>query len=678
MKTCAPIFIIIFALLLASCAPASLTPNGMSTLPVPTETQPAQPNPPPTNTPIPSPTWVYLSDLKPSLVQVGYWDFATGKYPASEGSMMQGQVIHNGSQTYPHGLFAAAPSDLRYDLNGQYQTFQAEIFIDPSMICDADGALFQVYLDGELLYSQPVETPRQSPSQVSTVFLDVRQGQQLLLHADPGEKGDQACDATIWGEAALLTDPAPVAAIPPTASLGQQPMLARELERFTHAMRGAGALDAERSLSFADIQVASFRNLEGTTFETAFIHLDPDPAQTGEALEGDYPLLINEKGEWKKVGLRFWAQANQMSLALPLIANDSMLDDPTFSQELLKENATQIVVEEYIYANHIFADFTSADWDRVLADWDRIKSKLDAGTLPDSFSFQWQGIDRTLEVADTLGLDVRAANIFPDSSSVPQDIVEGQYQPEELEHFFEFMVKVPIVKYRSRIKTWVVVSESTGWLSSGRGPEKSWGFPYLQLGGVDIIEKAYGWASEVEPQATLLLADDYILLNRVFSDYGATQPHWNQVFFKTLSTLKARQVPVDALDIENNFWIYNPPDPEFMRTQLMQIQNLGYSLAAPEVTVLVSESYPVPSIQSQKQATVVNPLAAQALIYQQTLQVYLDLNLPAFGLGGLSDRFSFWRYSDYPEAHAMIFDYNQQPKAAYYVLVSTFYRHLGP
>jgi len=54
------------------------------------------------------------------------------------------------------------------------------------------------------------------------------------------------------------------------------------------------------------------------------------------------------------------------------------------------------------------------------------------------------------------------------------------------------------------------------------------------------------------------------------------------------------------------------------------------------------------------------------------------LNLPAFGLGGLSDRFSFWRYSDYPEAHAMIFDYNQQPKAAYYVLVSTFYRHLGP
>jgi hypothetical protein len=115
-----------------------------------------------------------------------------------------------------------------------------------------------------------------------------------------------------------------------------------------------------------------------------------------------------------------------------------------------------------------------------------------------------------------------------------------------------------------------------------------------------------------------------------------------------------------------------------MRTQLMQIQNLGYSLAAPEVTVLVSESYPVPSIQSKKQATVVNPLAAQALIYQQTLQVYLDLNLPAFGLGGLSDRFSFWRYSDYPEAHAMIFDYSQQPKAAYYLLVSTFYRHLGP
>jgi GH35 family endo-1,4-beta-xylanase len=233
-----------------------------------------------------------------------------------------------------------------------------------------------------------------------------------------------------------------------------------------------------------------------------------------------------------------------------------------------------------------------------------------------------------------------------------------------------------MIKYRDRVKTWLVVTEATGWLSSGSGPEKSWGFPFLQLGGVDIMERAYGWAHETSPDATLILTDDHILLNKMVSDFGSTQPHWNNVFFKTVTELKDRNAPIDAIDIENNFWIYNPPDMEFMRSQLQHVQELGYSIYAPEVTVLTSEEFPWTSMQSQKEVQVSNPVAAQALIYQQTLQVYLDLGIQWFGLGGISDRFSFWRYSEFPETHAMILDYNQQPKAAYYLLVSTFYAHL--
>jgi GH35 family endo-1,4-beta-xylanase len=673
MKTDNLVVVLLVAIVLVSCSPTPVSLPAIN----PSLTLENTSVPVSTATPIPQPEWVYLSDMQPNLAQVGFWSYAIGKYPASEGSMVEGQVIHNDDKTYPHGLFVSAPSNVRYELNGDYQSFKSEIFIDPSMICATDGALFQVYLDSEMIYSEHVAAPTSSDSNMpKLVNLDIHGGKILLLHTDPGENADMACDATIWGEPALLTDPMPAPAIPANAPLEQQPELARELKRFTNAMRAAGAIEADRSISFSDVQVANFKDLNGETFEAAFVHLDPDPAQGGEAFERDYPLLVNEDGQWKKVGLRFWAEANKMGIALPLIANDSELDDPTYSLKLLSDNATQIVLYVDISPDHLFSDFKSKDWQQVVDNWELVNQQLDQGILPDGFTYHWEGADRVLALADELNMDVRIGEILPTASAVPEEIIEGQFNHDQLENLFEFMLKVPMIKYRDRVKTWLVVTEATGWLSSGSGPEKSWGFPFLQLGGVDIMERAYGWAHETSPDATLILTDDHILLNKMVSDFGSTQPHWNNVFFKTVTELKDRNAPIDAIDIENNFWIYNPPDMEFMRSQLQHVQELGYSIYAPEVTVLTSEEFPWTSMQSQKEVQVSNPVAAQALIYQQTLQVYLDLGIQWFGLGGISDRFSFWRYSEFPETHAMILDYNQQPKAAYYLLVSTFYAHL--
>lgn len=671
MKTNKLIIVLLVAIVVASCfsTPASAPAKNLS----PTLGESTSP-PGPTATPIPQPVWVYLSDLQPNLAMVGYWSFAIGKYPSSEGSMVKGHMIQNDHQPYPHGLFVSAPSDVRYELDGAYQTFKSEIFIDQSMPC-GDGAWFQVYLDDDLIYSQHVDAPTQAGfNDAKSVALDVSGGNQLLLHTDSGEKENMNCDATIWGEPMILTDPMPKAAVPATAPLEQQRELARELERFSNAMRAAGAIEAERSISFSDVQVANIKDLSGATFDTAFVHLDPDPDQTGEAFEGDYPLLINENGQWKKVGLRFWAEANQMSITLPVLSPE--LDNPIYSSKLLHDNATHIVLNFDLEPSRLFSDFKSEDWQQVVDNWDQVKGQLDQGILPDGFTYHWEGSDKTIELATELNLEIKSMQILPTASGVPQEIVEGQFNRDELEKLFEFMLKVPMIKYRDRIKTWSVISESTGWLLGGRGPEKSWGFPFLQLGGVDIMEKAYGWAHETSPDATLFFTDDFILLNKMVGDHGPTQPHFNDVFFKTISELKRRNVPVDTINIENNFWIYNPPDPEFMRSQLRRIEAAGYSNYSPEVTVLTSDQFPWTSIQSKKQVQVTNPIAAQALIYQQTLQVYLDLGIPWFGLGGLSDRFSFWQYSGFTEVRAMILDYNQQPKAAYYLLVSTFYEHL--
>jgi len=52
---------------------------------------------------------VYLMDLEPESVSVGYWALGKGKFPASDSGMDSGQVIRSHGISYSQGLFAHAP-----------------------------------------------------------------------------------------------------------------------------------------------------------------------------------------------------------------------------------------------------------------------------------------------------------------------------------------------------------------------------------------------------------------------------------------------------------------------------------------------------------------------------------------------------------------------------------------
>ena len=59
-----------------------------------------------------------------------------------------------------------------------------------------------------------------------------------------------------------------------------------------------------------------------------------------------------------------------------------------------------------------------------------------------------------------------------------------------------------------------------------------------------------------------------------------------------LGEAKQRSIPIDAIDIENNFWIHDPPSEEDMTSKLAAIKALGYKIATPETTVCVSSVFP--------------------------------------------------------------------------------------
>ena len=169
------------------------------------------------------------------------------------------------------------------------------------------------------------------------------------------------------------------------------------------------------------------------------------------------------------------------------------------------------------------------------------------------------------------------------------------------------------------------------------------------------------------------MVEDHVLE----SPFANLQPRLTERFLNLLREFKARKIPVDGVDIENNFWIYAPPSRDYMVNTLRTIRDMGYYLATPETTVIITPVYPIyGSIPPTPSIRISDPLKAQAQLYQDTLEVYLELNAVGFGFGDLTDRFSWIASIGKPDANAMIMDSNNKPKMAYYAIAKTLLKHL--
>lgn len=149
----------------------------------------------------PSSGVVYLADLNPIDTQVGYSVLGVGKYPFAEGTLVEGDILHarNGVE-FPHGLFAHAPSELKYSLPKNAVAFSASIYMDGystgDYVCDGD-AIFIVLLDGREIY-RSLNINYYSSYIPIEVFVSVKGGAVLTLVTD--SVYDNLCDMSVWGD----------------------------------------------------------------------------------------------------------------------------------------------------------------------------------------------------------------------------------------------------------------------------------------------------------------------------------------------------------------------------------------------------------------------------------------------------------------------------------------------
>jgi endo-1,4-beta-xylanase len=370
------------------------------------------------------------------------------------------------------------------------------------------------------------------------------------------------------------------------------------------------------------------------------------------------PLAISpSKEQWRKVLGRDLAGALDMDFVMPILYSD--ISDPK-NVEIL-ENVTMVTMTNDLAMNVVYGSFTTQDWKNILSNWDTVKKDLDARIAPDGLTYNWKQADEVFKFVEEHNLKIRVQHLLDGGDALPDSIYNGGFTKEELKKIIEFTTTVTVSRYQGRVAEWDVEDEQI----AGGGDDK-YGFWAREVGVVDAVEIVARTVNKIDPNASIIIAEDHMLDKQ----FAREQPYLRDRFFKILDELIQRNVPIDGVDIENNQWIHNPPDVEFMKQILEEIKKRNLYISAGETNVLMVDEYPWYE-PVQKTGT-----ASPEVIHADVVQAYIEVGARGIGFGDVADKWSFLNYSGLTDANPALFDDNGEPKPAYYSILKVLYEHI--
>jgi endo-1,4-beta-xylanase len=468
--------------------------------------------------------------------------------------------------------------------------------------------------------------------------------------------------ATLTAESTVTDTVIPKVAIEGVGDVSQP-----EAALFDQAMkdyRNAFSLDTNQPLT---LTTASIQDVKDGKVMMALIN-----TQDGTLM----PVMMRKAGaSWERVTIRALADMKDITIAAPL--KPQYFDKPGYT-EMIAENANRATLTEGIDSNVVFQNFTSDTWRSMLQNWEQVKTQLDQGVVPSGYDYNWVPSQQAVEVAKQHNMTIIAQHLlWPDD--VPDSIWKSGFTKDELAKILEFTVKTKVLQYKGQIQEWEAEAEGVvaiKYVNVQDDYHARAGFWYRNLGGkdgTDVMLDVGRWAKQADPDVELRVVEDKIMELK----FGTLQPDLGRKFFNLLERIKAENVPIDGVGLVNNFWIYSPPTEQHMIEVLQKIQSMGFRIATPETTVIISLDYPIwyenPPVQPIK---VDNPLQAQADLYKSALQAYLKSGANDFGFGDISDQYSWYVYQG-GTADAMIIDKSNRPKPAYYAVLGALYGYVA-
>ena len=457
--------------------------------------------------------------------------------------------------------------------------------------------------------------------------------------------------------------PAPTLTPTPTLTLEQLPQTKQALTEFVQAFQAAGMNISTHKLIQKGLEI---RNVIGNEkqFKVGLAHVE-----SSDGLEGDYPLMIMAAGEWEEITPSKLYSINNWVLETAFATYNHEIDDtwtPMLQNKnytkLAKESCNRILITGELDTNWVFSYFKKGDWDTVLKDWDKIKEKLDKNEVPAGFEYKWQGSEEFVKFAIDNNMSIRASLIS--DWDVPSDF--NLYSKEDVKRLLEFTVKTRVIKYSRQIETWNLPNElivrsqyNNGFFSGGK------------LSALDSHKLTAQFIKEVNPNARLVLAEDFILENFPSVDLDIK-------YFAFIDSLLQAGVPINALMFENNLWIYDPIDPTKIKRVFEEAAKRGLPVEGSEATIAISAPYPN-WLERPKKVNLgdTNPLRVQAEMYAQIVDLYLANGITSFGFGNLDDEHSWQGRTGYPESNpGLTVNGEGQKKASWYTFMASAYKYL--
>ena len=116
---------------------------------------------------------------------------------------IDGNALTIGGNTYAKGIGTHANSNIKFNLNGEYASFQTYIGLDDEIdfcFCGSQTVIFKVYADGQLLYTSPYIHTYTSPIFVDIPVLGKLQLELVVEDVSNSTNGEHAN----WADAKLL------------------------------------------------------------------------------------------------------------------------------------------------------------------------------------------------------------------------------------------------------------------------------------------------------------------------------------------------------------------------------------------------------------------------------------------------------------------------------------------
>lgn len=396
-----------------------------------------------------------------------------------------------------------------------------------------------------------------------------------------------------------------------------------------------------------------------------------DLAATEGFDESGTPLLIavqEENGEWRwrKPWPRMMADANELTLEVPMIASDKNVD----------KIANQIFLSGELDASIVFKYFTKNNWDKIISNWSVIQAQLDDGKIPEGFAYNWSSANEAIDYANTHNMTVRAQHLLW-GGDVPDSIYNGNYTKEEIKMIAEFIVKTRVLQYNGiidmkdkskdperKVIQWDVADE---WGATKTYPHDKWSFWLDNLGFPNAISDVSKWVTDANPDAEQVIIEDGML------HLPSDRNNWKSNFMNLLNFVLQNKIPIKRVGIENNFTVFNPPSASGQVAFLKTIMDMGFSVTS-ETTVVSGD--PLAIWFYTPTQTPSQPLISQAEIYGDNLFAYLSLGADQYGLGSISNQSEWWKRAGVPNANSSILDNDYQPTPSFYRLMQILYNNL--